>query len=319
MAAIDQHPAVLVIAGPTASGKSALGILLADKLGGEIISADSRQLYQGLTIGTAKPSSEELKKVRHYFIDTYPLSHHCNAGEFGKEASDVVNLITQKNKIPIIVGGSGLYIQAFIDGLFEGPPANPEVREELMTRIKMEGSEALLQELIEVDPAIAGTMNPKTIHRIVRALEVYRTTGIALSRHHELQKREEKYRTHMVGLEWERPVLYQRINDRVDRMLRDGLIDEVKSIRANGFTPANCNPLRTVGYQEVFDFLDNVISETEMIRLIKRNTRRYAKRQLTWFHADSRIHWHHIAHESEIANIAERVQTEFQGFLDGFR
>ncbi len=305
---------VLVVVGPTASGKSIFGVRAAQILGGEIVSADSRQIYTHLTIGTAKPSEKERDGIPHHLIDCVPLEKHFTAGQFGIEAGEIIEEIMSREKVPIIVGGSGLYLQALIDGFFDGPSAQNEIREQLYERLKKEGGDALLEELRTIDPDIARTMNPKTIHRIIRALEVYECTDIPLSKHHHLQKRESRYNPFMVGLAWDRAKLYERINARVDSMIKKGLVDEVQQLSRQGYNES-LNALRTVGYQEVFAFLRGDYSEVEMIRLIKRNTRRYAKRQLTWFRRDERIHWYPISEESDIETIAREVASAFRLFI----
>jgi tRNA dimethylallyltransferase len=307
---------ILLVVGPTASGKSTLGVRIARILDGEIISADSRQMYSDLTIGTAKPSAHDRGGIPHHFIDCYQLDHHCTAGQFSIESERIITEIISRNHVPVIVGGSGLYIQALVDGIFEAPEAPIEIRQRLYERLHREGSSMLLEELRAVDPVIAQTMNPRTTHRIIRALEVYEHTGIPLSSHHIRQTRESRYDSFPAGLAWDRTQLYERINKRVDSMIDEGLIDEVKHLDRRGYTES-LHVLQTVGYQEVFAFLRGKYSETEMIRLIKRNTRRYAKRQLTWFRRDKRIHWYPISDESEIRPLADLIVSEFRSFPVG--
>lgn len=307
------NPRILVVVGPTASGKSVFGVRVAQILDGEIISADSRQIYTDLTIGTAKPTEKERDSIPHHLIDHISLEKGFTAGQFGIEAGRIIKEIVTRKKIPVIVGGSGLYIQALIDGFFEGISAPNEIRGRLYERLHKEGGAVLLDELRTIDPDIARTMNPKTTHRIIRALEIYECTGIPLSKHHSCQNREPRYNPFMVGLAWNRVQLYDRIDTRVDVMIERGLVDEVKQLKHRGYDES-LNALHTVGYQEVFAFLRGEYPEAEMIRLIKRNTRRYAKRQLTWFRRDERIHWYPISDESRIEITAHRVADEFRSF-----
>ncbi len=307
---------ILIVVGPTASGKSILGVRLAQILDGEIISADSRQIYSDLSIGTAKPSLNDRGGIPHHLMDCYPLEKHCTAGQFSIESERIIEDIISRNHVPVIVGGSGLYVQALVDGIFEGPEAPNELRQRLYERLQREGGEVLLEELRSVDPVIAQTMNPKTTHRIIRALEVYEYTGVPLSKHHILQNRESRYDPFFAGLAWDRRQLYERINTRVDSMIEHGLIDEVRQLDRRGYNES-FHALQTVGYQEVFAFLRGEYSEAEMLRLLKRNTRRYAKRQLTWFRRDKRIHWYHISDDSGIGALADLIASEFRSFTTG--
>ncbi|MDP2207750.1 MAG: tRNA (adenosine(37)-N6)-dimethylallyltransferase MiaA [Bacteroidota bacterium] len=300
---------VLVLVGPTCSGKSSVGFLLAKELNGEIISADSRQIYKYLDIGTAKPPVQERKKVTHHFIDELLPEHDFNAGEFSNQARERVDTIFESGKQPIVVGGSGLYIQAFIDGFFEGPSADKEVRDEIYKVLDKNGKEGLLEELRKVDPLSASRMLPSNLHRIIRALEVYKVTGTPIS---ELQKINipPNFQSVLVGLQWDRSKLYERINERVDGMLNSGLLNEVKSLVEKGYS-TKITSLRTVGYQEVFQFFEGKISYDYMVELIKRNSRRYAKRQLTWFRRDERIKWFEMSTEVDFNRISKEIISYF--------
>mgnify|MGYP005838309273 FL=1 len=301
---------VLLIVGPTGSGKSAIGILTAQKLGGEIISADARQIYKYLDIGTAKPSKNEMCTIRHHFIDLLYPDENYNAGLFGKEGREVIDDIWNRGKIPIVVGGSGLYIQSLIDGFFECPPADDNIREILDQRMQKEGPEVLLKELKRFDPVSASKMLPSNTRRIIRAMEVYLLTGIPIS---ELQKRSSprSFDSVLVGLSWDRKVLYDRINKRVDEMIEKGLLEEVRNILSKGYTP-DLNSLQTVGYAEVFRYFNGELEYKDMINLIKRNSRRYAKRQITWFRRDKRILWYTINNECEFSSIAQQIADYFK-------
>jgi tRNA dimethylallyltransferase len=296
---------VLCIVGPTASGKSSLALLVAKSLHGEIISADSRQVYRYLDIGTAKPSKAQLRQVKHHFVDLLDPDEAFSAGEFGRKGRETIDDIFRRKKVPIVVGGSGLYVKSLIDGFFEGPSAGNEVRRQLYKRIQDEGVEALLTELRQTDPVSAAKMLPSNTRRIIRALEVYELAGIPLS---ELQDQRIRidFTPLMIGLQWERKVLYDRINRRVQTMLKDGLLEEVRNLLNLGYSDGT-NSLQTVGYQEAISHLKGEIDYKTMVELIKRNTRRYAKRQLTWFRADRRIHWQAIADDRDLSSIAQSV------------
>ena len=302
---------ILCIVGPTASGKTALAIALAQQIGGEILSADSRQIYKQLTIGTAKPSASELKAAPHHFIDILLPDEHFSAGDFSSQGREKISELAGRGMLPIVAGGTGLYVEALIDGLFNGPPIQPDLRQRLEEQLKEDGGEHLLEELRHVDPAAAGRMLPSNTRRIIRALEVYYTTGIPLTVHHEQQKRDRLYDAVFVGLAWDRPALYDRINTRVDRMMEAGFMDEVERLLASGYDE-RYKALQTVGYKEAFAYLRREITIERMKELMKQNTRRFAKRQLTWFRNDDRIQWHHISHESDIAVIAASIVSQWK-------
>lgn len=302
---------VFAIVGPTASGKSQIGMIVAQKLNCEIISADSRQIYKYLDIGTAKPTIEDRTKVVHHFIDELLPDQNFSAGDFQKQARRRIQTIIERGKRALIVGGSGLYIEAAVDGFFEGPSANPEIRGELERRLRKEGSQALLDELRTIDPVLAEKMLPSNTRRIIRALEVYKVTGIPLSVHHKNEKKLPPFRTEIIGLMWDRKKLYSRINQRVDWMINNGLLNEVNKLIEMGYSLRN-NSLQTVGYKEVFQFLEGVINFDNMVNLIKQNSRRYAKRQLTWFKKDERIKWFEMKDEAELEKAADAIIEHFK-------
>jgi tRNA dimethylallyltransferase len=302
---------VLAIVGPTASGKTALSILLAEKLKGEIISADSRQIYRCLDIGTAKPAPDELKRTTHHFINILNPDQFYNAGEYGIQARTKIEELLKQNNQPILVGGSGLYVRAVIDGFFEGPGKNTEVREQLENEAHTLGAKIMFEQLKTIDPISAAKMDATKVRRVIRALEVYYTTGKPISDLHSIQESKIPFETVQFGLEWERKDLYHRIERRVDEMIENGLIEEVRGLIAQGYS-RGANALNTVGYKEIFDFLDGKTTKEEMIRLIKQNTRHFAKRQLTWFRADKRIRWIPVNDETDWNVIAEHLQKEFR-------
>ncbi len=299
-------PTILVIVGPTASGKTPLACEIARRTPAEIISADSRQVYRYLTIGTAKPSVDELRDVRHYFVDEILPDQHFSAGDFGTEGREKVGKIAGEKKLPIVAGGTGLYIRSLVDGLFSGPGRDEEIREELEARLETNGSAALLEELRRVDPEAAARMLPSNQRRIIRALEVYHATGKTISQHHGEHEKQKFFNPLFVGLQWERKKLYDRINSRVEKMLAAGFLDEVKALLDLGYDD-RYKSLQTVGYKEAIAFLRNEMSYERMVELMKQNTRRFAKRQLTWFRRDGRIRWFDIGAESEIPRIAAEI------------
>lgn len=281
---------VIVIVGPTCSGKTKLSLLLAKKLNSQIISADSRQIFKYLTIGTAKPSKDELNNTKHYFIDYLEPDENFNVYLFERESLDIIKRMHEKNIIPIVVGGSGLYIKALVDGIFEVPDTDEEIKNELNDIKKNKGINFLYEMLKEIDPVSAKSMLPQNWKRVSRAIEVYRMTGKYIWQLQENYKREIDINFLQFGLNWKREELYNNINNRVDKMIENGLLNEVKAILNMGFSK-NLNALNTVGYKELIAYLDGEIDFNTAVDLIKRNTRRFAKRQMTWFKKDKRILW----------------------------
>lgn len=308
---MNQNPIVLAIVGPTASGKTPLSLSLARQLNAEIISADSRQIYRSLNIGTAKPTSEELSSIKHHFIDILDPDEEYSAGQFGIDARAKITELLSFGKTPLIVGGSGLYLRAIIDGFFEGPGRDDEVRKELEERLEREGRESMYQSLLKADPDSALRADPSKVRRIIRALEVLKLTGKPMSVAQKELSSNVGYEVLQIGLEWPRSSLYDRINKRVDRMMESGLLEEVKSLLMQGYD-LRCNSLNTVGYREIIDALASGHSIDEAVELIKRNTRQYAKRQLTWFRADKRIEWMPIEGDMDIDQIAKIVLERFE-------
>lgn len=301
---------VITIVGPTCSGKTNLSLILAEKINGEIISADSRQVYKFLDIGTAKPEQSILKIIKHYFIDELKPNENFNASIFAKKSEEIIERILAKNKNPIVVGGSGLYVKALIDGISESADTNDEIRKELLEIRKKYGNDFLYDELKKVDEISASKMLPQNWKRVMRALEVVRITGKPIWQHHQDEIKISKFSFKQIGLNWQRESLYKNIENRVDEMIEKGLIDEVKSILNRGFEKS-INSLNTVGYKEIIQYLDSKISLDKAIELIKRNTRRYAKRQMTWFNADNRIEWHQIKDEEDLIKLAGIIAKDF--------
>ncbi len=280
----------LTIAGPTAVGKTELSLKVAEELDAEIVSADSRQVYEELTIGTAKPSPEAQERVPHHFIDERSLHDPFSAGTYADEANERIRSIRERGQYPLVVGGATLYLHALQYGLADIPDVDDAVRERLNERLDEEGPEALYEELKEVDPTQAEKNDPTKTQRVIRALEVYHGTGKPLTYYHENQP-EPPFSFATVVLNRDRDELYDRINRRVDRMLDEGLLDEVRAVMEIDGVQLDEPPLSTIGYREPIQHLRGEIEYDEMVRLIKRNTRHYAKRQLTWFRRYDEYEW----------------------------
>jgi tRNA dimethylallyltransferase len=296
-----KKPKVLVIIGPTASGKTEHSINAATEIEKQtgkqvvIISADSRQIYKHIPVTTAQPSKEQLSLFKHHYIASHELNDDFNAGEFGFEGRKLINDIFAKGNIPVVVGGSGLYINSLVYGLFENNGSiskekDIEVRSELYMRAEKEGIDVLLKELEEADPETVKNMPHKTTPRIIRALQAYIVTGIPISQHRR-KKIDIDFEPVLTGIETDRQELYKSINARTEKMLNEGMLEEITVLKEKGFHYKTHNSLNTVGAKEVFDYLDNKIDKNRMLELIKQNTRRYAKRQLTWFRRDKNIKW----------------------------
>ena len=281
---------ILVIVGPTASGKTAVGIELAQRLNGEIISADARQIYRFMDIGTAKPTAEERSAVRHHLIDFVNPDEDYSAGQFAEDASAVIEDILCRGKMPILVGGAGLYIRA----LFDGFSPMPKIPAEIRVRLKEEGRESLpelYKRLCEVDPEWAAKIQATDTQRILRGLEVFEASGKPFSEHQKVPPTPPiRHTASYFGLHWEREALYERINARACLMFENGLIEEAASLRDRGYTPA-LNALNAFGYREIFQYLDGKTTLDRALADLQRGTRRYAKRQMTFFRKNERIQW----------------------------
>lgn len=298
---------ILLILGPTAVGKTGLSLALAEKFDNfEIVSADSRQVYKYMDIGTAKPTSEVLASVPHHFINVKYPDEYYSAGKFGREARQTIERLLNENKFPIVVGGSGLYIRALVDGFFEKQVFDQQVKAQLKNKIKTHGLEALYERLKQVDPISAEKLHPNDQHRIVRALEVYELTGVPLSKFQDQESIKADFEPIFIGLTRERKQLYQIIEDRVDAMLDQGLVDEVKKLNEMGYH-SKLNSMQTVGYREVFEYLDQKIEFDEMVQLIKQRSRNYAKRQMTWFRKDERIKWFDMDQYPDLGKLCDKI------------
>jgi len=278
---------LIVIAGPTASGKTAAGIRLAQYYKTVVVSADSRQFYREMSIGTAKPGWDELAAVKHYFIDSHAITDPFSVGDFEKQGLALLDDLFKTHDKMILVGGSGLYIKALCEGFDDIPQADEGIREQLNFEFEEKGIAALQEELKIADPDYYNEVDLGNPQRIIRALEVFRTTGNPFSAYRKATVNKRPFNILKIGLDLPREVLYDRINKRVDEMVKQGLVDEVRSL----IPYRHYNALNTVGYSELFDYFDGKTDLDKAIDLIKQNTRRFAKRQLTWFRKDQQIHW----------------------------
>lgn len=284
----DHTPRLISIIGPTAIGKTAMGIEVAKKLRSEIISADSRQFYKEMEIGTAKPTADELGMIPHHFINTHSIEEYYSAGAFERDALHKLKKLFDKNSSVLMVGGSGLYVKAVWEGFDEMPEVDGSIRLELNDQFQKEGLESLLVELKLHDPDYYEQVDNRNHQRIIRALEVIRATNAKFSDFRKMKNVEARpFEIVKIGLEMDRDKLNKRIDDRMDRMIEAGLFEEAEKF----YPQRKLNALQTVGYKEIFDFLEGKYDREEAIRLLKRNSRRYAKRQMTWFKADKEIKW----------------------------
>lgn len=281
---------VIVVAGPTASGKTDLAIGIANAVGGEIVSADSMQIYKYMDIGTAKPTRQEREMCPHYLIDFVDPRQEFSVADYVGVCHTRIADIVSRGKIPVMCGGTGLYINSVIDDVEFGEYENDmKLREELRLLAENEGGAKLIEILREFDPASAERLHPNNIKRVIRAIEFYKISGVPISEHQaETKKKESRYAPLMFMIDRPREELYERINRRVDIMVNMGLVDEVKSLLARGFT-RELNSMQGIGYKEIISYLEGEIPYDDAIEQVKQNSRRYAKRQLTWFRRDERI------------------------------
>jgi tRNA dimethylallyltransferase len=287
---------LIVVAGPTAVGKTAVTLQLAEHYRSAIISADSRQVFHELTIGTAKPSPAELARAPHYFINTFHIDERYDAARYGEEALKTVNELFLSHDEVFLSGGSGLYIRAIVEGFDEIPEVPEEIRNEIMDQYDQNGIGWLQEKMQQLDPEHFKVLDPQNPHRLARALEVRMFTGESISTFRKMEKRKHSFDILKIGLELPREELYANINSRMDRMINDGLFQEAEAL----YPFRHRNALQTVGYQEIFDHMEGKFDRDECIRLLKRNTRRYAKRQLTWFKKDKDYRWFHPDEVSKI-------------------
>jgi tRNA dimethylallyltransferase len=294
---------LVVVVGPTAIGKTALAINLAEYFDTEIISADSRQFFREMYIGTAKPSADELAAAPHHFIDSHSVTTLFSTGDFEVEALKLMEELFKKQDVLIMVGGSGLYIDAICKGLDDLPEIDLRIREQLNTELATEGIERIQKQLKELDPEYFTKVDQSNPQRMIRGLEIVLSTGQKLSSFLTAKKKERPFNIIKIGLNTDRAILYDRINHRVDLMMETGLLEEVKSLI--GFRQHNA--LNTVGYSELFKYLDGQTDLSSAVAMIKQNTRRFAKRQLTWFRRDDDITWFEPDQKEDVIEFLHQV------------
>ena len=287
---------LVVITGPTAVGKTALTMQLAQYYGVPVINADSRQIYRELKIGTAAPTAEQQQLVKHYFVGTKSIDDYYNASMYEQEVLELLD--AERSTFHVLSGGSMMYIDAVCNGIDDIPTVRDDIREEMKRRYAEEGLEALCEDLRRLDPEHYAIVDRQNHRRVIHALEICYQTGRTYTSFRTQQKKERPFRIVKIGLNRDREELYNRINQRVDQMMEDGLLDEVKSL----ISKRNTNALNTVGYKELFDYLDGRWSLDEAVERIKGNTRRYARKQLTWYKRDADMRWFHPDNIEEILN-----------------
>ena len=298
---------LICIVGPTAVGKTEIAIQVAQRLDAEIVSLDSRQIYRGMDIGTAKPTLDQRGTVPHHLIDCVEIDQPFSVAEYQRLADVAITEIHRRGKRTMTVGGAGLYFRSIIDGLFDGPGADAEIRAKLQREADEHGNAALHERLRQCDPEAADRVHPNNLVRVIRALEIYELTGKPISTlQGQWKKNEPRYPFRAFGLNMAREMLYRRIEDRVDRMVEAGLIEEVKWLLDQGY-PRNCVAMQSFGYKELIEYLDGNRTLDAGIALLKQNTRRFAKRQLTWFRNDPRIEWIDISEFPSMEGIVDNL------------
>lgn len=304
------HPARIVILGPTAGGKSEIALLLAERVGAEIVGADSRQIYRGLEVGTAAPSGADRRRAPHHMAAFLPPDETYSAGRYAREAREAIEGVEARGGIPVVVGGSGLYLRALLEGLFAGPERDESVRAELQARLEAEGLEALRAELARVDPDALARIFPGDSVRVIRALEVYRLTGTPISALRR-GRRNEPVPARRFGIRWSRTVLAGRIEDRIGQQLRDGFLDEARALLAADLPPG-APGLHTLGYRELLAHLRGETSLDEAVATIALRTRQLAKRQETWFRRTEGVRWFDLESPAEFPEVALRIEREMR-------
>ncbi|MEA3369147.1 MAG: tRNA (adenosine(37)-N6)-dimethylallyltransferase MiaA [Candidatus Ratteibacteria bacterium] len=305
---IKNSPKVIIILGPSAVGKSDIAIALAGELKTAIVSGDAFQIYRGMDIGTGKPSRERQKKIKHYLIDIVNPGENFDAAKFKKEAEAAIEEILQAGKIPLVAGGTGLYIRALTQGICRAPEKNKQLRDDLEKLARDKGSHFLYLRLEKVDPEAARRIHPHDRRRIIRALEVYTQSGIPISRFQRQDRQiESKFRYIKIGLLRPRTELYKRAEERIEEMFRQGWVEEVKKLLAEGYQP-ELPSMHGLGYREIAHFLSGQISLTRAKMVIKRNTRHFIKRQLTWFKREKDVRWIHIAKNQDEKEILLEIK-----------
>jgi tRNA dimethylallyltransferase len=303
----QKKPKIVIMCGPTGVGKTATAIELATAFQGEIVSADSMQIYRWMDIGTAKATEDEKARVPHHLIDILTPDMPYDAVLFEKHARQAIEKIHRQSRLPFIVGGTGFYIKALVYGLFDAAPSDTAIRTRLKKEAVQLGANVLYERLIALDPETVKKIHTNDTYRIVRALEVYEVTGVPISQHQQSHRfQENAYDCLKIGLTMDRKALYERINTRVDTMIQEGLLGEVKTLIESGY-PSSLKSMQSIGYRHMADYFEDRLSWEEAVRTLKRDTRRYAKRQLTWFRSDAEVHW-----------LAPRQIEEMKELVGGF-
>ncbi len=315
-AAWDKSPRpVIVLVGPTAIGKSRVAIEVAKALGTEVLTADSTQVYRGMDIGTDKPSSEEREEVPHQLIDLVDPDEPFNVGEYRRLAVVEIDRLHCEHRIPLIVGGTGLYVRALLRGLWPGPPVDWDLRRALEHEAQERGVAALYQELGNVDPERARLVHPHDSVKVLRALEIFRQTGIPVSQVHQQHAFQDRpFAALVLGLTMEREKLYRRIEERVHVELEKGLVEETRRLLSQGYA-RSLTSMKSLGYRQMAGFLEGEYDFDEAVRLLKRDTRHFAKRQMTWFRKEPEIQWRQVSPDESIANITSRILDDVDWFL----
>lgn len=304
---------VIAIVGPTAVGKTKLSIDIAKKFNGEIISGDSMQIYKGMDIGTAKIKEKEKQGIPHAMIDIKQPDESFTVVDFKTYVEKHITDITNRNKLPIIVGGSGFYIQSVLyDYNFSNADRDEEYTKKLERDIKTRGIEPVYNQLMQIDPEQARKIHPNNHRRVIRALEVYETTGMTMSEYEQRQTKESPYNAILIGLEMDRAILYEKINTRVDEMIKEGLVEEVEKLINQDLI--NVEAMQAIGYKEFIPYFNGEYNLDRAIELLKRNSRRYAKRQYTWFKNKLDVRWYHVSPDTT-ANTFQKILEDLAGLL----
>lgn len=307
IAALDNKVPLLVVVGPTASGKTALAVALAKRYHGEVVSADSMQIYQGMCIATAKPTSAEMAGVRHHLIDFLPPGSVYSVADYVRDAHACIRELSEKGILPVVAGGTGLYVDSLIRNIqYAEIPSNPEIRRRLEEQAKEKGAADMLSELSTIDPEAASRLHVNDQKRIIRALEVYQVSGVTITEYNRRSRAvESPYRPFIVGLQvHDRSVLYERINRRVDQMVESGLIEEVRTFSGNA---QSATAVQAIGYKELLPYFSGAISLDKAVEDIKRETRRYAKRQLSWFRRNPDINWFYLDDYTSATEMTDHI------------
>lgn len=301
---------IVAIVGPTASGKTEIAVSLAKAKNGEVVSADSMQIYKYVSIGTAKPTQEEMQGIPHYLIDFVDPSENFSVADYVKLAQERILDIHKRNKLPIICGGTGLYVRSLINNIhFSEENTNKKIREDLRKRAELEGADVLLKELYKIDPEYAEKLHPNNVIRVIRALEIFITTGINVTEHNRRSKLiESPYNAKIFGLDYKnREILYERINKRVDIMINNGLIEETERVYKSNFGQTAMN---AICYKELIPYLKGEVTLDDAVEKLKLETRHYAKRQLTWFRREENIEWIYLDETNEKNKILEKIYNK---------